>query len=438
MRAIAPVAVLVFAVCLIAPLLVNASFYDNFDDLFFRRDSNNPHYDANDPNWTNPNNPVLWDADNPDWNIYVPLDEGHAETAKDGWLYLWAHGDWWPWAMTVAYVDSGDHDPNTSRTFWDDSASHYVLARVKNLDDPNRHRGRAVLFLNVNEGTWTGGYEFTYEFYKSPNRLWGVSCVTGMWWTNMASGYLTPLDEVNGFWILLQFNSDGNPDDPNGKYIQATCWDGDKYDGWNGSWINNIHLGADPNTFDDPNAASFYSVLGGRTAIASYGDTYWHEDGYPSNVAFDEIEARTGTFSPEARLLQMQFYHGENGTVSFDPDLTADPNVRAHWNSNGNPDDPNVWIWVPADPNGERRYTNGTEVALTAEPLPGKTFLKWKYWDPCSPGTVYEETNAVLYLTMDSSLNVEAQFKCGNSVPPFVGMTLLALAVGLVVRRRLV
>ena len=406
------------------PPVVLADYYDTFDDGWWERDPNDPRYDANDPCWTDPNNAVGWDSDSPDWEVYIPLGGPGAVTVWDGWFRLWASGGGLLdlFALTTAIVDDGDPNPDTSQTRYEDATSHYILTRTKSFDDPNDpnyNRGRSCVFIMVNKDTWEGGYALSYEYYKQLNhRLYGLSAVRGMWWASMTGHWLTPRDEINGFWILFQFVSDGNPGDPNGKYLRTACWDGDKYTGWDGSYIDDVHLGADPNTFGDPNAADLYDAAGGPMAICSYGDVYWHPDqGYPSDVGFDDIEVRTGVFSRVPRTLAMQFYHGENGTVTFNPDLLAD--------SSGDPNDPNLM----------RRYTDGTEVTLMAEPLPGKQFLKWKYWDPCSPATTYEDTNTVLYLTMANDWEVEAQFKCGGAALLPLGVVFLALATAVMIRR---
>ncbi len=97
--------------------------------------------------------------------------------------------------------------------------------------------------------------------------------------------------------------------------------------------------------------------------------------------------------------------------------------------------DPNVM----ADPNALRRYTDGTEIVLVGMPVEGKSFKQWKIYDPNHPGDssyVSVDTNAVLYLTMDGDYEIEAIFKCGSGemLPP-IGMVLLVLAMGVVVRR---
>ncbi len=442
-KAISRVA-LAFALLAVMGAPTWADFYDDFEDGWYERDSNDPLYDPSDPNWTDPNNRVWKDIDNPDWDIYVPLGTSAAATAQDGWLRLWSADAFSPWALTVAYVESGDKDPNTSPTYWDDASSHYVLARTKNYDDPNRHRGRSVLFLNANELTWNGGYELSYEHYKSPNRLWGITCITGMWWTNISSTWVTPRDEQTGFWMLFQFVSDGVAGDPNNKYLRAASWDGDKYD-WDGTWEqnSNVHLGADPNTFDDPNAALFYENMGGRTAVCSYGDAYWHPDGYPSDIGFDGIEGRTGEFDPDPKGLDLTVSHPENGYVTVDPDGQYMRDANDPFDPN--PFDPNTFdpnTFDPNDPNTypearQWRYTTGTEVVMVAHPWPGgKGFNKWEVTDPVDANNSFADTNAVLYLTMDRDWEVKAKFACGSAaLMPMIGLSLAFLGAVALVRR---
>lgn len=402
----------------IEPTAVLADFYDCFNDLSYTRDET-------DPNFTDPNlyvfDPNHWDIDNPEWLTYVPLQSPNAITAQDGELRLWTYGGgvFGQFALLVAYVDTQDPDPNTSETYWDDSASHYILVRARNrCEEANPNRGRVTLFLNANELTWTGGYALTYEFYKyGSSTLFGIAGVNGMWWDSMTGHHFPPLDEQGGFWMLLQFKSDGNGGDPNGKYIQAACWDGGKYD-WDGTWIDNLHL-AEPEAWDNPNAADLYDLMGGRTAVASYGDVYWHgPDGYPSDVSVDEVEVRTGEFSAAPKRLDLQVVNAQYGTITIDP-LLADPN------------DPNM----PE----ERllRYTAGTEVVLTAEAVSGRSWKQWTIYDPNFPGDVAHattDTNAVLYLTMDQDYQIEAAFKCGSGVTmiPFG----LSMVLGVVMFRR--
>ncbi len=397
---------------------VLADYYDTFDDL-------NWNQNEDDPNFTDPYlytfDPNTWDVDNPDWLMYVPLDSPNAATAQDGELRLWTYGGGLlgHFALLISFVDTKDMDPNTSETYWDDSTSHYILARVRNrCEEADPNRGRVALFLHANELTWEGGYVCDYEFYKyGTSTLFGIAGVRGMWWDSMTGHHFPPLDEQGGFWMLFQFKSDGNSGDPNGKYLQATCWDGDKYD-WDGTWIDNLHL-AEPNGWTNPNAAELYDLMGGRIAIASYGDVYWHSNGYPSDVSFDNIEVRTGEFSQTSMSLDLEVVNAQYGTITIDP-LLADPN---------DPNTPEQRLL---------RYTEGTEILLTAEPDETRSWKQWTIFDPNYPGDANHatiDTNAVLMLTMDQDWQIEAAFKCGSSVSPFVMLTALAIGLTLVTRR---
>jgi hypothetical protein len=96
----------------------------------------------------------------------------------------------------------------------------------------------------------------------------------------------------------------------------------------------------------------------------------------------------------------------------------------------------------PNDPNTRTdrvfRYTEGTEVVLTAMPVGGKGFKAWTIYDPNFPGDVGHATmdsNSVLYLTMDADWQIEVDFKCGSGLPPFIAAAVLALGVAVAVRR---
>jgi hypothetical protein len=219
--------------------------------------------------------------------------------------------------------------------------------------------------------------------------------------------------------MLFGYFSDNNPDsaDPNGKYLRGAFWNGDKYD-WDGQWFLEVDLG-DPCSWHEPNV------------ILEAGDDYWCPEGLttiatgeyigtPAYVAFDQIETRTGVFDPnDPAYLDLTVKNQQYGAVTIDPDLpdANDPNTSSARLC---------------------RYTNGTEIVLVAEPVDGKSFNRWRIFDPNHPDDgnyATLDSNAVLYLTMDEDKIVEASFKCGSSVPPFVAMTFLALGLGVVVRR---
>jgi hypothetical protein len=120
------------------------------------------------------------------------------------------------------------------------------------------------------------------------------------------------------------------------------------------------------------------------------------------------------------------------GSVTLDPDLLDDSNNI----------DPNEYLagTQPAF-DDVRRYADGTGVVMIAMPAEGRGWKKWKVWDDPNhyPDPNYEasDTNTVMYLTMDKDYVVEAIFSCSvaSGVLPPVGMVLVSLALGVVVRR---
>jgi hypothetical protein len=156
--------------------------------------------------------------------------------------------------------------------------------------------------------------------------------------------------------------------------------------------------------------------------------------GFPADTKFDDIECRHGVFTNVSHTLHVAKIKSEDyGTVSLDPDLLDD----------GNNIDPNEYLAGDRPAFNElRRYTDGTEVVMTATPAEGRGWKKWKIWDDPNqyPDSNYvtDDTNSVLYLTMDTDYVVEAIFSCSadGSVLPPLGIVLVALAAG-IVRRRL-
>jgi hypothetical protein len=113
----------------------------------------------------------------------------------------------------------------------------------------------------------------------------------------------------------------------------------------------------------------------------------------------------------------------------IDPDDTFDPNSLDPNDPETNPDLRLL------------RYTDGTDIVMAAEALPDRGWKKWKIWeDPNQypdPNYTITDTNTVLYLTMDKDYVVEAIYSCSasSSVLPPIGMVLLALAAGVLIRR---
>jgi hypothetical protein len=227
--------------------------------------------------------------------------------------------------------------------------------------------------------------------------------------------------ERQGFWQLFQFESDPNfgTGDPNGKFLRGAIWYGGKYD-WDGKWLLECEC-TGPFYSNYPVMSLYWPE--GIMALAAASETQYL-NGPPADCGFDDIEVRTGLFSSVPRNLSLLVKTIDKGTVTIDPDLLVGM------------DDPNN---DPNDPNQPRQYTDGTEIVLVATPVPGKSWRAWKIYDPNHPGDsnyAVEDSNTVLYLTMDADYDVEAIFKCGSSdmLPP-VGMVLLALGLGLVARR---
>jgi len=411
----------VSAVCVIGPPTLMADWYDSFYDGDFGP--------GEDPN--------IFDIDDPCWVFYEPLGHPWDVTVEDGWVRLWTTwGGFLPIAIVTGTPSTWNFDPNTSPDYWDDATPHYIVARAKNTNeesDPNR--GRCLLFLNSDHYTWLG-YEFQYGFKDIGGQaLIGIALVNGIDWKNARLDHINHLDEQDGFWMAFQWETDGVLNDPNGKWLRAVCWNGGKFD-WDGNWMLSCNLG-EPNTLHDPNASCDPNKYPskGSTAIGTWTDNIW-EAGFPADVAFDEIEARTGAFTNVSRALTLKMKDCCELTV--DPDLFDDPN-EAYTDPN-HIGDPNYYD-PPVDASVLRRYTNGTALALGAVvPCGNKTFKKWTIKGPNqSDDPLYQivtDANEVLYLTMDGDYLVKASCKCGGGgIEPFAGMALLVLGVGFVLRR---
>ncbi len=405
----------VCAVSFLVPPAAIADYYDCFNDGWYERDPNDPRYDANYPYWTDPNNCVLWDIDNPDWNPGTIIGEASLMTAQDGWLRTWAGTVWFPFCAIAGMVDDGDPDPNTSMTLYSDMAPHYIVAKMK---VPFDDKGEIGLFTHADPVGWLG-YCATVE--SEDDNRYALYSVNADDWKGKG-GYDRPdLDMLGGFWMVLQWDGDG---DPNNSYLRTAAWNGDKFD-WDGVWDIDLHVltNWDPNEIGGEGHLYWAS---GETAVATIGAP---ENGSP-NMAdgkFDCIEVRWGTFTNVSHALSLTVTNDHMGSVLIDPDLLDDSNNI----------DPNYWD--PTDWTALRRYTNGTQVVLTAQPLSGKSLKHWIIWDPNHPGDanyVAQDTNTVLYLTMDADWVIEAAFKCGGSsaLPP-IAMVLLGLTLTLIIRR---
>ncbi len=413
---------LIAAVAAVCAVPAQADFYDLFLDGSYGEDPN------------------VWDIDDPCWIIFNPLDNPNAVAVQDGWFKLWtASGGFLPACAFFAYPDTGDWDPNTSETYWGHTLDHYVLAKTKNLDqqpDPNDNFGSSELLLHTNVFSWNGfAFEWIYRRYGSGYVLPRISAAQGLDWPTFQRERMDVTDpgfpdEAGGFWMLFAYYSDGNtdPEDPNGKFLRAALWNGDKYD-WDGTWFLEVDLG-EPNTWREPELillSDEWWQPGGITAVGTV--EYYNGE---ATAGYAQVEARTGVFDNDPKQLDLLIKNSKYGQVEINPDL-PDPNDTYDPNTV----DPNDGLTFPQ----ERllRFTTDTEVVLVAQPLPDRSFKNWTIYDPNFPGDgnyARLDSNAVLYLTMDADYQIEALFNCGSGLPPFVAMSFAALAVGVIVRRR--
>jgi hypothetical protein len=334
-----------------------------------------------------------------------------------------------PYSFLAATVDDGDVDPNSSTAMFDNSAPHYTLAKIKFSPlEPNL--GGFMTLLHGNIAHWqTYGTD-----YEADDNAFMLEWIDGLDYEAKAQVNLNPPnytepDKLNGFWVLLQLDVDdpngtGDPNDPNNHWLRAAVWNEGKFD-WDGQWTIQT-----PITAWDPNSYTYWTE--GLCGISVYGSEYTGPVS-DCDAKYDDLEVRWGTFTNVSHTLHLIKIKSEGyGTVAFDPDLLDD----------GNNIDPNDYLAGDRPAFDElRRYTNGTEVVLTATPAEGRGWKKWKIWDDPNqyPDSNYvtDDTNSVLYLTMDTHYVVEAIFSCSadSSMMPPIGMVLLALASWVVVRR---
>ncbi len=227
--------------------------------------------------------------------------------------------------------------------------------------------------------------------------------------------------ERDGFWLILQFEIDANypPGNPHGKWLRSAFWTGDKYD-WDGTWCLSYQLsdpywsGGDPNTLYAPCTSGRSAVMTSTSSFDAWGA------GFPSDVVYDDFEARVAVWNGIPRSLNLYIVKPQYGSVAVHPRV-LDPN------------DPNT-----AD---ERlyRFTDGTPIVIQATPISGKAFDAWTIWEDASKypdaNFAVTDSNTTIYLTMNSSYVVESRFKCGSGLPPFVAAVLLVLGAGITLRR---
>jgi len=371
----------------------------------------------------------------------------------NGMLGLWMHGDLvaaWTVYDVEYQANSGWMAVSSYSGFtWIglDAIQRYHDGYDQSLWDPN-----SPFDPNLDPNVWNPGSPLYDPNYADPN-LGG--------WENYGEYEKDTIwikDARIPHWMLIQFdpfgpNHDANnpddPNDPNCHWVRGAAWVGAKHD-WSGTWMLEGNcvgdlLGediSDPIFGDfpfDPNIhMDMYVHEGGYNAVAGFSGGESIEpntSAYCVDASYDDFECRWGYFTNVSHTLTLSVVKPQFGVVHIDPDILDDPN-EAGWHDPSGPSgyDPNF----PLNPSFLRRYTNGTAIVLTAQPLTGKSLKQWTIYDPNYPGDAnyaVTDTNTVLYLTMDADWEVEAKFKCGASVPPFVAMTLLALGLAVVIRR---
>ncbi len=414
--------------------------------------------------------------DNPNWTERIVAATTYLTGVDEGRARITCENTWLPLAFAGLSVEE-----NTSDCYFDNSVAHYMIANVRTHDDtfPDPNLGMTGLWVLTDmAAAWTA-----YDFEWEPSDGWmSITSYSGFTWIHLADididddGYpislvdpasydpcdpdpntFEPGNPMEKIWLVIQFdpfgsNHDANnpddPNDPNCHWVRGAAWKGAKHD-WDGNWtMQGNCVGAllggtiideingdfpfDPNIHMD-----LYVHEEGYDCVAAFagGDTYWPPYNPCDDVSYDDFEVRSGYFTNVSHTLTLNVVKPEMGVVWIDPDLLDDPN-EVGWHDPSGPSgyDPNY----PPDPNFLRRYTDGTQIVLTAQANSGKMLKEWTIYDPNYPGDANHavfDTNTVLYLTMDADWEVQAKFKCGSSVPPFVAMTLLALGLAVVVRR---
>ncbi len=203
--------------------------------------------------------------------------------------------------------------------------------------------------------------------------------------------------------ITLNYIYSYYSDDSTPSTTQCT---GDDYEyGTSGLWVAQII----PNT--DPLMGEYYYLTSlRRVGYAAPGQTITDAALHHDQVT-TPLTVSSQSYDP-TYLLTLSVRNDAWGSVDFDPE----------------PNDANSPAYPPQ-----------TAVTLTAQPIGGKSFREWLIFDPNHPGDANHavtDANIVLHLTMDGNQEVEAAFKCGTGVEPFVGAVLLVLTLGILRRRR--
>ncbi len=347
---------------------------------------------ANPANWYAYALDIAFDDKIPPWIKDPNVDPNdYYDQFGHGW---WAEHQWGTHSINIEAVEGTDW--RNFRRVWIDPNG----VRDVNSDDPNTADPNDTTWLEPPEGG-TG-----ISRHRDPNY-------------DDTKWYGVDLDawEREGFWVLFQFQLDPNhpdkPGDPNGKYLKAALWNGDKYD-WDGQWLLEGELST---RYWQPDTDPLYwyaTRTAGLSAMSATSDTEYL-NGPPAEVGVGDFEVRVGLFTNLSRTLTVK--------MKDCCDLNLEPNL------------------THPDGGEKRRYTNGTPVVLDAVlPCGNKTFKKWTVKGPnLSDDPLYQivtDTNEVVYLTMDGDYLVKATCKCGGGgIEPFAGMVLVMLGLAVAVRR---
>jgi hypothetical protein len=387
------------AFCFVLATTGLADWSDNFDDYEYSRypsgftwpgayGGDDPNYDPRLPGY----DPNLWEPNNPDWRIVDFAGAVFLVDANDGWLRLYVQeSTLYPYGALLGLVDDGDWDPNTSTAYFDDSAPHYFLGQMK-VGQPNEN-GEVALMVHLDPAT----YWFYCGDLEADDKNYNVALANGPDWYGRGSHARWDLDDANGFWMLVQWEGDG---DPNHSYIRSAAWNGDKYD-WDGFWDMDLNV---LNAWD-VNDVNYDYVSHGVCAVGCIKSEQSGPNDF-TDVKFDNLEARWGRFGEYSlHTLTLQ---------------TVDANA------------------VIVEPNWPQ-YPKGMVVLLETVCKGNKNFKKWKIKGPNGVGDpLYQErndTNDILYLVMAGDFQVKAICKCGGGIEPFAGMALLVLGLTVVIRR---
>jgi hypothetical protein len=430
----------------------SASFFDVFMDGYW----SDPNYWGNpsdvltgmyngmdlylDPNLYNPA-VVPWDIDNPQWQVWNILGQSwDAWADPNNGLNLWCSTvPTFPYAFMGAMVNYPPfvydlypdmyQDPNGSETFFSKDKSHYIMAyaRWKVAD-----KGEGILGQHIDPAGWTGMFLGINKDATNPSPYVYMHCAPdgGLSWYGPGGRFNIDLEA--GVWMLFQLDADGDtsvPNAPGGVPLwKSAVWSGDKYANAPAAWddanyvmVSRADTGQ-PLVYKSfgswqPNPSRYVFHEMGVSLLGAYAA---NANDLPAWCMFNGVEARIGEFSHVARRIVLSIAHSNWGTLSVNPDL-RDPS--------DDPNNPDLRVF---------RYTDGTQVELSAAAITKKKFSGWTIFDPNYPGDpnrAVVDSNSVLRLTMDRDYQIQATFACASGVEPFLGFGMLVLVLCAAYRR---